>query len=208
MKDRSSINEINPTFIALTVTAIRQCLSGSKTAEFTVPPHFGQAGGAQSKYNKRNIDHSGNNACTDVLCRLDADFCSSSPEVETRKIHILHNMICRRIHSTGTDRAMAQPSNNRSSIDEYFLDYVVEELIERPDNSFKRLSGCVAVTEASRQFSPVFPMGGSAIASSSQPVPCTNSNHNSNIINTMTSIENTGLVGGSTIVEGAMSLGC
>jgi len=50
-------------------------------------------------------------------------------------------------------------------------------------------------------------MGGSAIASSSQPIPYRDSNSNSNHITNMTSIENTGLVNGSLIVEGGMSLG-
>ena len=57
------------------------------------------------------------------------------------------------------------------------------------------------------RFSAVLPMGGSAIAGSSQPVPCSDSNSNSNDITNMTSIENTGLVDGSMLVEGAMSLG-
>jgi hypothetical protein len=100
---------------------------------------------------------------------------------------------------------MAQPHNDQGSFDEDFLDYVPEELIEQPDNSFNRLSSFVAATEASMRFSAVLP----AIASSSQPVPCSdsNSNSNSNDITNMTSVENTGLVDGSTIVEGAMSLG-
>jgi hypothetical protein len=98
---------------------------------------------------------------------------------------------------------MAQPHNDQGSFDEDFLDYVPEELIEQPDNSFNRLSSFVAATEASMRFSAVLP----AIASSSQPVPCSDSNSNSNDITNMTSVENTGLVDGSTIVEGAMSLG-
>jgi len=54
------------------------------------------------------------------------------------------------------------------------------------------------------QFSAVLPMGRSAIASSSQPIPCRNNNSN-NIAN-ITSVENTGLVDGNTIAEGVMSL--
>jgi len=112
-------------------------------------------------------------------------------------------MIHRRIHASGTDPAMAQPHNDQASIGEDFLDYVPEELIEQPDNSFNHLSSFVAATDASMRFLAVLP----AIASSSQPVHCSNSNSNSNDITNMTSIENTGLVDGSTIVEGAMSLG-
>jgi len=98
---------------------------------------------------------------------------------------------------------MAQPHNDQGSFDEDFVDYVPEELIQQPDNSFYRLSRCVAATEASMRFSAALP----AIASSSQPVHCSDSNSNSNDITNMTSVENTGLVDGSTIVEGAMSLG-
>ena len=203
MKDRSLIDKINPTFIALTATAIHHCLSAWKTGEFRVPPEFGPGGGAQRKCDTRNINHAVNNACTDVFRRLDADFRSSSPEVKAKKIDNIRSMIRRRIHSTGTDPAMAQPHNDQGSFDEDFLDYVPEELIEQPDNSFNRLSSFVAATEASMRFSAVLP----AIASSSQPVPCSNSNSNSNDITNMTSVENTGLVDGSTIVEGAMSLG-
>jgi hypothetical protein len=99
---------------------------------------------------------------------------------------------------------MAQPHNDQGSFDEDFLDYVPEELIEQPDNSFNRLSSCVAVTEASMRFSAVLP----AIASSSQPVPCSDSNSNNNDITTnMTSFENPELVDKSTIVAGATLLG-
>jgi hypothetical protein len=98
---------------------------------------------------------------------------------------------------------MAQPHNDQGSIDEVFLDYIPEELIEQPDNSSNGLSSLVAATEASIRFPAALP----AIASSSQPVPCSNSNSNCNNITNMTSVENTGLVDGSTIVEGVMSLG-
>jgi len=101
---------------------------------------------------------------------------------------------------------MAQPHNTQGSLDEDFHDYVPEELIEQPDNSFNRLSSFVAATEASIRLSAVLPMGGSAIASSSQPVPCSNSNSNSNNMTNMISVENTELVDGSTIVEGAFFL--
>jgi hypothetical protein len=35
---------------------------------------------------------------------------------------------------------MAQPHNDQGSFDENFLDHILEELIEQPDNSFNRLS--------------------------------------------------------------------
>jgi hypothetical protein len=125
------------------------------------------------------------------------------PEVQANKIDNIRSMIRRRIHSTGTDPGMAQPPNDQGSIDEDFLDYIPEELIEQTNNSFNRLGSFVAATVASMRFSAVLP----AIASSSQPVPCSDSNNNSNDITNMTSIENTGFVDGSTMVEGAMSLG-
>jgi len=203
MKDRSLIDKINPTFIALTEPAIHHCLSACKTGEFRVPPEFGPGGGAQRQCDTRNINHAVNNACTDVFRCLEADFRSSSPEVQAKKIDNIRSMICQRIHSTGTDPAMAQPHNDQGSFDENFLDYVPEELIEQPNNSYNRLSSFVAATEASMWFSAVLP----AIASSSQPVPCSDSNSNSKDITNMTRVENTGLVDGSTIVEGAMSLG-
>jgi len=212
MQDRSLIDKINPTFIAITATAIHHCLSAWKTGEFRVLPEFGPGGGAERKCDTRNINHVVNTACTDVFRHLDADFRSSSPEVQAENIDNTLSMIRQRIHSTGMDQAMAQPRNDQGSIDEDFLDYVLEELIEQPNNSFTHHSSFVAATEASMRFSAVLPMGGSAIATSSQPVPCSNSNSNSNsnditsIIN-MTSVENTGLVDGSTIVAGAMLLG-
>jgi hypothetical protein len=91
------------------------------------------------------------------------DFSSSSPAVQAKTIDNIRSMICQRIHSTGTDPVMAQPHNNQGSFHEDFLDYVPEELIEQPDNSFNRLSSFVDNTEASMRFSAVLP----AIASSS-----------------------------------------
>jgi len=124
----------------------------------------------------------------------------------------IRSMIRRRIHSTGTDPSMAQPQNDQGSFDANFNDYIPGELLEHPDNSDHRLRTFVAATEASMGFSPALPMAESAVASSSQPIPCSNSNSNSNSSDitsstNMTSIGNTGYIDGSTIVEGAMSLG-
>jgi hypothetical protein len=116
-------------------------------------------------------------------------------------------MIRRRIHSTGTEAAMAQPHIDQGSFEEGYPDSVVEERIQQADISFNCLSSFVAATEASMQFSAVLPMGGFAIASSSQAIPCSNSNSNNNNITNMSSVENTGLLDGSTIVDGLMSLG-
>jgi len=137
-------------------------------------------------------------------------FIYSSPEVQYKMIDNICSMIWQRIHSTGTDPAMAQPHNDQGSSDDDFLDIVQEELLVQPENSFNHLSSFVAATEASMQFSAVLRMGGSDIASISQPIPCSNSNSNSNDITSitnMTSIEITGLVDRSTIVEGRMSHG-
>jgi len=171
--------------------------------QFRVPPEFGPESGAKCKCDSRNIDQADNNALTDVFRRLDTDVGCSSPEVQAKKIDTIRSMIRSRIHSTGTDRGMSQPHNNQGRIDENFFDYVPEELIEQLNNSFNHISNFVPATEACMRFSPVLP----AIPSSSQPVPCSNSNSNSNDITNMTSIENTGLLKGSTIVEGTISLG-
>jgi len=203
MKDRSLIDKINPTFIALTATAIHHCLSAWKTGKFRVPPERDPGGGAQCKWDTRNIDHAVNNACTVQCHRLDADFRSFSPEVQAKEIDIIRSMIRQRTHSAGTDPAMAQPYNDQGSFDKDFFDYVPEELIEQPDNSFNHLSSFVGATEVSMRFSAVLP----AIAGSSQPIPCSNSNSNSNDITNITSIENTGSGDGRTIVEGTKSLG-
>jgi len=118
-----------------------------------------------------NINHAVNNASADVFRRPDANVRACLPDVEAKVIDNIHSMIHWGIHSTGTDRVIAQPYNNLGSFDEVFVDYVPEELIEQPDNSFNHLSSFIAATEASMQFSAGLPMGRSAIASSRQPVP-------------------------------------
>jgi len=108
---------------------------------------------------------------------------------------------------------IAQPQDGRRRFDEDFVDYNPEERIMQPYNRSNLPSRFVAATEASMRFSAVVPMGRSAITSSSKPVPCSNSNSNSNDITNITnitnitSIENAGLVDGSMIVEVAMSPG-
>jgi hypothetical protein len=76
-------------------------------------------------------------------------FGSSSPEVQTNNIDHFRSMICQWIPSTGTDPVIAQPHNDQGSINENFLDYVPETLVELPDNSFHHLSSFVAATEGS-----------------------------------------------------------
>jgi hypothetical protein len=135
MKDRSFIDKITRTFSALTATVIHRCLSGWKTGKFRVTPEFGPGRGAQHKCNTRNINHLVNNAWTDVFHRLNVDFRSSSPEVQATQIDNIRTMIRQRIYSTGMDPAMAQPHYDQASFDENFLDYILERLIEQPDNS-------------------------------------------------------------------------
>jgi len=71
-------------------------------------------------------------------------------------------------------------------------DYFPKELIDRPNNSFSRLHSFVAATEGSKQFSAVLSMVGSTIASSSQLVPCSDSNSNSNNITNITNMSSIG----------------
>jgi hypothetical protein len=135
LKHRSLIDKINPIFVALTTTAIHPCLLPWNTGESIVLPEFGPGGGAQHKCDTRNINHTVNNPCTDGFLRLEADFHSSSPTTQAKKRDIIHSIVRRSIRSTSTDSAMVQPPNLQSSIDENFLDYVREELIEQPHNS-------------------------------------------------------------------------
>jgi len=207
MNGRSLIDKIKLTFIGLTATTIHHCPSACSTDQFRVWPEFGPGGGAYTRSDTRNINQAVNVSSTDVFRHLDADFHSPSQEIQVNEIDNLRSMICRRIHSTGTNPAMAQPDNDQGSFVEDFLNHIPEELIEQRNNSFNCLSSLVAATEASMRFSAVLPMGRCAIASRSQPVPCGNSNSNSNDITNITSVENVGLVDGSMIVERAMSQG-
>jgi hypothetical protein len=102
---------------------------------------------------------------------------------------------------------MAQPHNNPGSCGDDFLDYVPEVLIEQFDDSFNALISFVATTEATTKCLAVLPIGGSAIASSSQHVPSSDSNNNNkdnSCITNIGSIENAGWVDGDKIVEGGM----
>jgi len=204
MKDRWISDLINPTFIALTATAIHHSLSAWATGQFRVPPEFGPGGGAQCKCNTRNIHPAVNNACADVVRCFDVNFRTSLPQVQTEYVDTISSMICRRNHSTGMECMMAQSHNTQGSIDEDFHRHIPEELIEQRNHYFHSISSFVADTDACIRFLAVLPNGGSANASSSQPVPC--SDRNNHDITHITNIENMGFVDGSTIVEGAMSL--
>ena len=81
------------------------------TADFRVPTEVGPGGGAKCNCDTTNINHMLNNGCTDEICRLDLDLCSSLPCVHGEKVGNIRSMIHGRIHSTGMDPAMAQPHN-------------------------------------------------------------------------------------------------
>lgn len=201
MKDRSLHDEMNQTFFALTSTTIHHCLLAGISAYLRVPPECGPRCGAQAKRNTRPINHVTINGCTDVIDPLDMDFHSSSPKVQATKMDIIHRMFRRRIHSTGTDPGMSKPHNEQRSFDWYFLNYNPEVLIEQPANPFHPLCSFVAATAASMQFSAGLPKGESAIASSGKPVPCSDSNSNSNKITNITRIVKMRFVDGRTMVE-------
>jgi len=71
-----------------------------------------------------------------------------------------------------------QPHNTQCSIINDYLDYIPQKLIEQPENSLDQLNIFIAATEACTWFPADLPMGGSAIASSNQPIPCPNGNSN------------------------------
>jgi hypothetical protein len=148
---------------------------------------------------------------TDLFRFLNADFHFSLPQVQAKTIYNIRCMICPRIHSTGANPGMVQSQNYQGSLDhDDLLDIIMEELIEQPENAFNHPSCFVAPTEDSMQFSAVLPMDWSAITSSSQPIPCSNTNSNRNAIASIicqTSVENPGFVVGSTFVEDIMALG-
>jgi hypothetical protein len=112
MNDRSFIDKIDPTFSALTITAIHHYLLAWTTGGYRVLPEIGPGGRAQLQCGTRNINHAVNTAFEDVFHHLEADFCSSSQMVQAHTIGNIHSMICQMIHSTGTDPAMAQPQNS------------------------------------------------------------------------------------------------
>jgi hypothetical protein len=148
------------------------------------------------------------NPCTDVFCRRNLDF-RFPPQRFNYKDGQYPQQDSPKDPLNWYSPSDCTTSQRSGLLDEDFPHNVTGEQIEQPDNSFNRLSSFIAATEPSMQFSAVLPVGGSAIASSSQPVPCSNSNSNSNNITSITNMngmEHMGLVDGSTIGEGAMSL--
>jgi hypothetical protein len=103
------------------------------------------------------------------------------------------------------DAAMPQPHHNHSSVDENSPEYILKLVTVQPDNSFYDLGSYIAATESYMQLLADFPMGGTAIGSSSLPVPYSDSNKND--ITSSTSIETMGLVNGTAIVECVVMVG-
>jgi len=89
------------------------------------------------------------NAYADVLSCPNAEFHSSLPDAQSKMIINIGSMIHRRILSTGTHPAMAQPHNDQGSNEEHFLLYIWKELLEQPNYSINHLSSVVAATETS-----------------------------------------------------------
>lgn len=145
------------------------------------------------------------NACRDVFHCLSVDFHSSTAEVQAEWIDIICSMIYRRIHSTGTDTAMAQSDNDEGSIENVFFVYILEGQVEKLCDSIIHLSSMVAATEACILLSAVLLIGRSAITSSIQPNPCSNSH--SNDITNIIRVESAGLVDRSPILQCAILLG-
>jgi len=146
MNGQSFIHKVNLTFITHSMTTSRHQLSAWKTGECRVPPDFGRGGVEQCHWDTTNSNRARKNAFTDVFRGLDTDFCSFFPEVQGKKIDNICGMTRRTLHSTGTDPAMAQPPDHQGSLDEHFLEYIPEEQIEQPDNSFNLPCSSVAAT--------------------------------------------------------------
>jgi len=85
---------------------------------------------------------------------------------------------------------MGHPHNNEGIFNEDYFASIPGELIGHPNKLFNHHSRFVAAMEASILFSAVLPIGGSAIASSSQPIPFSNWNSN-DITNSTNSTNNT-----------------
>jgi hypothetical protein len=64
-------------------------------------------------------------------------------------VNSIGSMVRRGIHSTCTDPAMAQPSNDQGSNEEYLFLYISKELLKQPSYSINHLSSFVAATETS-----------------------------------------------------------
>ena len=162
---------MNLTFIALATRAIHHSLSALKTGKFRVLPGCGPGSGAQSNWDTRTNNHMVNNTCRDVFRGLNADFRSSLPEVQAKKIDNIHTMICRSIHLTGTDPAMTQCHNDQCNLDEGFLHCVPDVLIEHPNDSFHCLRSCVAPSEASMRYQLFCRLVGLPLPAAASPSP-------------------------------------
>ncbi|KAF8243477.1 hypothetical protein K440DRAFT_637317 [Wilcoxina mikolae CBS 423.85] len=114
MKDRRVINMINSRFIVLAVTAIQSYLGVWKTGEYMAPAEFDSGGGAHF-----------------VFRHLEAEFFSTSPKIQTKKIKDVKMMIHRRQKWTGIVEGVHE---------EEYLSYIPEELADVSDNTFGRMT--------------------------------------------------------------------
>jgi hypothetical protein len=76
------VDEIDPTFIAPTMTAIHHCLSVLNAFQFRVLPVVGPGGTAHHIHNTRIINQVVNYLSADVSLHLNASCHSFLPEVE------------------------------------------------------------------------------------------------------------------------------
>jgi len=127
IEDSLLIDKINPTFIALTIMAIHHFLSAWKRGEWRITPQSGPGGGAQRKWETRNINQVAKNEHTAVFCHLNADFQSSMLVVQAKKLDNVCSIIRWKIYSTGIDPAMVQPHYDLCSMAENSLDYLLEK---------------------------------------------------------------------------------
>ncbi|KAF8241768.1 hypothetical protein K440DRAFT_641234 [Wilcoxina mikolae CBS 423.85] len=132
MKDRRMIDMINSTFIVLAATAIHHCLRAWKTREYKVPAEFGSGGGAHL-----------------VFCCLEAEFLSTSPEVQTKTIEDVKMMICRRQRWTGVVEVNGSMLYNDQGVhEEEYLSYIPEDLADVSDNTFRRMTAEVDAAQS------------------------------------------------------------
>jgi hypothetical protein len=94
-KDQSLIDMFNPGNHCPHRDGYPQSSVGHCTGEFIVPWQFGPAGGAQRKCETRIINHMVKNACTEGLYGRNADFCSSSKNIQSKQTHAIHTMLCK-----------------------------------------------------------------------------------------------------------------
>lgn len=87
--------------------------------------------------------------CIVVFRRLEAEFLSTSPEVQTKTIEDAKMMIRRRQRWTGVVEVNASmPYNDQGVHEEEYLSYVPEELADVSDNTFRRMTAEVEAAQS------------------------------------------------------------